>query len=616
MGENKLFDEFQAVSADQWNDAILKDLKGTAFENKMIWAPAEGIRLKPFYRFEDLENVKFPEELLRKPGDANKWENREEIYIDDIREANLKALGALKRGADAICFNTKNIREWNKKNIRELLNNINPETTPVHFLGVLDSWKILQLFAEETKSRKIDKFKIKGSVNVDFIGYLNVKGDFLNGEKNDIAELKKAVIFANENLPAFRVVSVLGNYFHNAGASVVQELAFALSAGNEYLEILTEEGLRVDDILKQIHFTFATGPDYFPEIAKIRAARYLWTKIASCYHPASGEFSNPYIHSVTSTWNKTIYDPYANVLRTTTEAMSAIIGGSDSLTVKPFDLCYKKSDDFSERIARNQQVIMKEESYLDKVKDPSAGSYYIENITSSIILEAWRLFLRVQEEGGYIKSFTKGFIRDEVQKAASLRDLNIALKKEILLGTNQYANPAEKAEKKITLECHNKQKNKTTSRQILKQYRGAAVFERIRLLTERSKKVPVVFPLVFGNPVQGKARAAFAINFFSCAGFQVIESYNCETIGGGITEALKRHAEITVLCSSDNEYEATAPVIYDALKDKTIIAIAGNPKKAIEKLKTVGLHHFIYTGCNIPDTLQQFQEELNIKVSI
>lgn len=612
----KLFEDFQEIPSQQWNDLVIKDLKGEDFEKKLVWAVTDEIKIKPYYRKEDLSDLQYLEAFqkhqsnLENKVNSNQWEIRQDIYIDDIISANNTAIDALKKGADAICFNTKNIEFNNQNEFSELLNNIDIESIAVHFLSGEKSWNILQLLSEEIKKQKLNKNKIKGSINYDFVGCLTTKGIFFTDEKSDISDLKKAIVFCKENLPEYKIISVCGNYLHNAGASVLQELAYSLNIGNEYLEKLTDEGLSPDDVLKQIHFTFATGSNYFLEIAKIRAARLLWTKIAESYHPILKDFLNPQIHSVTSTWNKTIYDPYVNVLRTTTESMSAIIGGTDSLTVKPFDLCYKKSDKFSERIARNQQVVLKEESYLHKVNDPSAGSYYIENLTHELVQHAWHLFLLVQEKGGYIKAFQEGIIQREISRVAHQRDINIAMKKEVLLGTNQHANQLEKESKNITLECYKKGKTKTQSVVPLVQYRGAAAFEELRLQTEQCKNIPKVFLLSFGNITMRKARAGFASNFFGCAGFHVIENAGCKTIEDGIAQSIKQKADITVLCSSDDEYELAVPIIYNALKSNTKVVLVGYPKALIDQFKTMGLQHFIYAGCNILETLQMFQKEL------
>ncbi len=217
------------------------------------------------------------------------------------------------------------------------------------------------------------------------------------------------------------MISINASNFNNAGADIVQELAFGISMGSEYMAQLTDRGISADMAASKIRFSFGTGSHYFPEIAKLRAARLLWSVVINGFHPENIEKMKMDIHCVTSEWNKTIYDPYVNLLRTQTEAMSAILGGTDSLTVEPFDIVFRNPDEFSERIARNQQLILKEEAYFDKVADPAAGSYYIENLTNLISENAWKLFLEIEEKGGFLSCLKSGFIQNKLSESATKR---------------------------------------------------------------------------------------------------------------------------------------------------------------------------------------------------
>ena len=312
-----------------------------------------------------------------------------------------------------------------------------------------------------------------------------------------------------------------------------------------------------------------------------------------------------YIHSVTCDWNKTAYDPYVNVLRTTTEAMSAILGGTDSLTVKPFDSSFEKPDKFSERIARNIQIILKEEAYFDKAVDPAGGSYFIENLTNSIAEHAWSLFTQIEAEGGYHIALDKGTIKSMIDETARQRDMNIAQRKEILLGTNQYPNKNEMIEKIEKF-------YDTNSEEAIKLYRGASAFEEIRQKTEKSEKIPKVFLLTMGNLSMRKARASFSANFFACAGFEIIESEGNDNVQDAVDESLKINADITVICSSDEEYSDIVPCIYEKIKDNSIVVVAGYPKNCIDALMKFGVKHFIHMKSNVIEVLKLFQNELGL----
>jgi methylmalonyl-CoA mutase len=249
-----------------------------------------------------------------------------------------------------------------------------------------------------------------------------------------LADLAREASF----LECFRTIRVNAANFTNAGSDIVSELAFGLSMGNEYMVQLTERGISSDLAASKISFSFGTGSNYFFEIAKIRAARLLWSLVVSAYKPEKDKSSVMEIHCITSRWNKTIYDPFVNLLRTQTEAMSAVLGGTDSLTVDPFDIVFRESDEFSERIARNQQLLLKEEAYFDKTADPAGGSWYIEKLTRMIAQYAWELFVEIEEKGGFLSSLKSGLIQKLIKESAKIRTSDVAMKREILLGTNQY----------------------------------------------------------------------------------------------------------------------------------------------------------------------------------
>ena len=252
------------------------------------------------------------------------------------------------------------------------------------------------------------------------------------------------VVKSSVFLPLFRTISINASNFINAGADIVQELAFAISMGSEYLTQLTQRGISCATVNSKIKFSFGTGSNYFTEIAKLRAARLLWSVVTNGFTPCNSSNIKMDIHCVTSKWNKTVYDPYVNLLRTQTEAMSAILGGTDSLTVEPFDTVFRHPDEFSERIARNQQLILNEEAYFDKVADPAAGSYYIENLTSLIAENAWKLFVELEEKGGFLACLKSGVIQSKLSESSKKRGSDLATRKTILLGTNQYPNTLEK----------------------------------------------------------------------------------------------------------------------------------------------------------------------------
>jgi methylmalonyl-CoA mutase len=450
---------------------------------------------------------------------------------------------------------------------------------------------------------------------------LTTKGYFC---EDSFALLAEAVKVAAD-YKKVKVIAVDATTFNGCGATSTQELAFALAEGSEYLSRLTELGLDVKDVAKKMTFCFSVGSSYFMEIAKFRAARMLWANVVDAYGTDSECAKKMELRATTSEWNQTVYDAYVNMLRVTTEAMSASIAGVDYLEVLPFDYSFRTPNEFSNRIARNVQSILKGESHFDKVVDPSAGSYYIETLTNSIANSAWALFRSVEEAGGYVAKFKEGFIQSEIKAVADKKDKNLAMRKDILLGSNQYPNFLEKAEDCITTDIvsrdvltYNGIKFETpacTCEQVaepLKPYRGSQVFEAMRLATDRSEKQPMAFMLTFGNLAMCRARAQFSCNFFATAGIKVVDNNRFSSVEEGVKAALEAGADIVVACSSDEEYAEAVPQIAELIGDKAIVVVAGAPACQAE-LEEKGIKNFINVKSNVLETLKDYQAKLGIK---
>lgn len=614
----KLFREFPPISTKQWEEKIRADLKGADYDKKLIWRTLEGFKVRPYYRKEDLEGLKhllqtFPDNApyLRGNKKDNNWLIRQDIVVKNDGQANAKALEAIKRGAESIGFI---IPDGQNTDLSILLKDFPFEKIELNFVKGQKSKELLQEFIGYCDAHKIDTQKIKGSFDFDPIGYTSITGQCFDAEICSGMDISKPLFQkAKKILPGFHFVSVNGKYFNNAGASIVQEIAFTLSVAIDYIDFAQKQGIELSDLLAHLRFNMGLGSNYFMEIAKLRAIRYLWAKIVENYLPDEPEKAKIFIHSETSLWNKTLYDVYVNMLRTTTEAMSAVLGGTDSLSVLPFNRIYNDDDEFGERIARNQQIILKEESYFNKVADPSAGSYYIENLSNSLIENAWQLVLQIEEQGGYLEALKKGFIQEKLNETTQKRDMNIALRREVFLGTNQYPDQTEQLDKNIKeIDVFPKsEKGKDFIAEPLKIYRGAQAFENLRRNVEEMEKIPKVFLFTYGNLAMRKARASFSLNFFACAGFKVIDNIGFETIEEGVSAAQKSDAEIVVICSSDDEYEQIAPEIYKALKNEKIIVVAGYPKKIIEKLQKEGIEHFIHIKSNALEELKGFVDKIS-----
>lgn len=616
--KEKLFSEFAPVSTEEWIAKITADLKGAPFEKKLVWKTGEGFNANPFYRLEDLEGLKTTTSLpgefpyVRGTKKDNHWLVRQNIEVDDCKAANEKALDVLGKGVTALGFIIKG-SAVNAENLACLLAGISPEKVELNFCTCPCKAELLvALLADWIKANGADPEKCYGSVNYD-----PFKRPLMRGRKNEEwVEQAAAVLKAGESLPHYRVLAVNAFELNNAGAYIYQELGYALAWGNELLAKLSEAGFDVAAVAKKIKFNFGISANYFMEIAKFRAARWLWAEIVNAYHPACPCACKMHVHAQTSRWNMTVYDAYVNMLRSQTEAMSAAIAGVDSITVRPFDETYETPDDFSERIARNQQLLLKEECHFDKVVDPAAGSYTVEVFTNSIADVAWKLFLETEEQGGFGKLANAGAIQAAVNASNVARHKSVATRRETLLGTNQFPNFTETAAEKIRTEnescgCGGHHGCEEAQIEALDFSRGASEFETLRLATEKSGKTPKAFMLTIGNLAMRLARSQFSCNFFACAGYKTIDNLGFDTVEAGVEAAVQAGADIVVLCSSDDEYATLAPAAFQALNGRAQFVVAGAPA-CMEELKAQGIDQFINVKSNVLDTLKAFNAKLGI----
>ncbi len=615
--KEKLFSEFAPVSTEEWMAKITADLKGVPFEKKLVWKTGEGFNVNPFYRAEDIEGLKTTESLpgefpyVRGTKKDNDWKVRQNIEVTCFKGANEKALDILNKGVTSLGFIIKG-SDVNAENIATLLEGICPECVELNFNTCnCKAEMLIGILADYFKGKGADLEKCKGSVNYDPFKKPLVKGK----ENENWVEAAIAVLKAGVALPGYKVLAVNAFYFNNAGAYISQELGYALAWGNELLAKLTEAGQDATEVAKKIKFNFGISSNYFMEIAKFRAARWLWAEIVAAYKPACDCACKMHVHAQTSEWNMTVYDAHVNLLRSQTEAMSAALAGVDSITVRPFDKTYQTPDDFSERIARNQQLLLKEECHLDKVVDPSAGSYYVEVLTNSLADVAWKLFLEVEDKGGFGAEVASGEIQKAVNASNEARKKAVATRREILLGTNQFPNFNEVAAEKIkeapSCCCGGGHDCGEAAVTALDFSRGASEFEALRLATEKSGKTPKVFMLTIGNLAMRLARSQFSSNFFACAGYKVFDNLGFDTVEAGVEAAVEAGAEIVVLCSSDDEYAELAPAAYKALAGRAEFVVAGMPA-CMEDLKAVGIDQYVNVKSNVLETLKAFNAKLGI----
>lgn len=609
----KLFDMFPPISTEEWMAKINVDLKGADFNKKLVWRTNEGFNVQPFYRAEDIEGLytlgsmpgQYP--YVRGTRDNNNWLIRQQIQGETPAELNKNAQYVLNRGVDSLAF--KLGKDFKGEDFDTLLKDIDLKKVEVNISccpGRAD--EIAGEFVKYIEKCGAAK-DFRGSIDYNPFKRLIKHG--LPFPK-DIKEQSMKVYQAVKPVEGLRCFAVDSFMFNNAGAFITEELGYALSWGAQWMTMMTEAGLEPCEVASRIKFNMGISSNYFMELAKFRAARMLWAEIAKAYGTGE-ECSKMMVHAITSQFNQTIYDAHVNLLRSMTETMSAALAGVDSIETLPFDLQYKNPDEFSERIARNQQLLLREESHLDKVVDPAGGSYYIETLTASIAEVAWKIFNELEDKGGFLAVLESGELQKRINDSNVKRHENVARRKESLLGTNQFPNFNEKALDKIEKTgckcCCGEEKPQDGAVEYVNFDRAASQFEQLRLDTERSGKRPKVFMLTIGNLAMRLARAQFSSNFFGCAGYEIIDNIGFETVKQGIDAAMEKGADIVCLCSSDDEYAQYAPEAYKELAGRALFVVAGAPA-CMDDLKAQGIEDFIHVRCNVLDTLTGFNAKL------
>ena len=613
--QERLFQEFVSPTKQEWLDKIQVDLKGADFQKRLVWRTNEGFNVQPFYRREDVEKLQTPDSL---PGEFpfvrgnkkldNEWYVRQNISADTAEAANAKALDVLNKGITSLGFKIP-ANDLSKSYVETLLKDIHCDCVELNFSTCKrHSVELAEILVDYFNEKGYSKDAIVASIDWDPMEKIVMKGKNVES----LLPLAKKMIEVVKDFPHFRVITVNAVSLNNSGAYIVQELGYALAWGAEYIQQLVDLGVEPTLAATKLKFNMGVSENYFMEIAKFRAGRLLWAEIVKQFEPTCDCACKMIVNAETSKYNMTLFDAYVNMLRSQTETMSAALAGVHSIVVTPFDAAYETPNDFSERIARNQQLLLKEECHFATVVDPSAGSYYIEELTKNLSEEAWKIFLSVEEEGGFLAAIKAGTVQDAINATNEKRHLHVAQRREFLLGTNQFPNFIETSEgKEPVTKCCGCQDQAPAEYKAINSIRLGADFENLRLSTERASKQPVAFMVTIGNLVWRQARAQFSTNFLACAGYKVIDNLGFKSVEEGIDKALEAGADIVVLCSSDDEYAEYAIPAYKYLDGRAIFVVAGAPACA-EELKAAGIENFIHVKVNQLETLKDFNIKLGI----
>ncbi len=466
-----LLDDFAPPTYEEWKEKVISDLKGKPFE-KLQTKTIEGIVLHPIYTKADLEKLQTKDQF---PGFANKircsrasgylkdnWFVSQNISYGDPAEFNATLKNDLERGQTAISVSLDKASmlgldaDYAKtedvgrdgvsisglNSFSRVLDGINIQKFPLFIQCGFSSVPMLSILSAYCQQEKIDITNIAGAVEADPISFLTSEGKLPVTLDFTFDKMSAALNWTKTNAPNIKTITASSLLYSNSGANAVQELSYILAFANEYIKRMLEYGFTIDEIINSMKVTVGIGSSFFTEISKLRALKILWKNLVEAYK-AKEESKKVHIHGVTSIFNKTLFDPHINILRVTTEAFSAIMGGIDSLHTSPFDESFSIPDDFSRRIARNTQIILNEEAHFSTPIDPAGGSYYVETLTNELAKSAWKNFQVIEKNGGMIEALRSGMIQNQIGATVEERNKQIAKRKSVIVGTNMYADPNE-----------------------------------------------------------------------------------------------------------------------------------------------------------------------------
>lgn len=648
LNKNLNFNEFSIPTYDEWKDEATKSLKGAPFEKKLFTQTFEDIILKPIYYSFDvdkqfLEENSFPGFTPYLRGNSysgskfKKWFIAQTIPYYEPNNLNSALQKDLSNGQNSINIhiNRNEYFQFEKdtvvcgtksnsiEDIENALSQIDIEKYPIFFNSGDIYSEFSVHFLEYLNRNNINPGNIYGNLGADPFTEILING----GSKHSIQQLidnLAEVLTKFQKLSYYGIITINGAAYHNAGANAIQELSYSFANAVELINSLVDKGLELKEIVSKIRFNFAVSSDFFMQIAKLRAARLIWAKIIKEYG-LNEEYQKLNLHCTTSIINKTKYDPWVNILRSSIECFAAILGNADSIDVGNFDFAYGYPSDFSRRISRNIQLVLQHEAHLLDTIDPVAGSYYLETITVELAKKVWSAFQQTQIDGGFVELIKNGKIQSEIAKSFSKQEMTYQTRKQTLLGTNKY--PLLKEKKPTDCEpfiISSKEENQLTAKsfevQKLLIRRFASNYETLRMNAEKyfinQGNYPTIVLLNFGELNEWKPRNDFSTDFLQVGGFEIISS----PVFSDKTEAVEflnnqQFSNIVCICSSDARYENLIPELIPLIKKNhplTYCILAGYPEEKVEEYKSFGIDCFIHIKANVYETLKEIQNINNI----
>ena len=590
-----LFQDFIRPEKKEWIEKAKADLKGADFNRRLVWKNLNGIELQPFYTREDQK------ELLSNTGhNAKNVINYRRIAVSDAVESNRLALKAIHEGINGILF------EINSQVAPEsLLKNIDVSAIVVSFILGKDQRGFSVQYKSYLEGLDVSKEKIKGYLDLNFIPDYLTEGKL---EATIFDDLKKVALLF-EAYPNFKTLMISGTIYQDSGSNQVQEIAFTLNSLVFLIDELTLRELEPQFIFDRLVFTLGISSSYFVEISKFRAFNSLLFEIAKKYLVTLQPID---LIAKTSVWSKSITDANTNLLRATTEAMSALLGNASALEIDPYDHQFKEPNDFSSRISGNIATILREEAYFGKVSNPVKGSFYIEELSLQLAREALKLFKNIEAKGGFFKHIENEIIQSGIAEVRLKKIKQLTQRKQAMVGVNKYPNLMEK----VSTDLLGHKMAAQSSKSLLPRRAGLEL-EQIRLNTDRFVKAKGYRPIVeiasFGNPATAKARAAFSYDFMGVTAYDIRDEKNYDSAKRAAATTASSKSDIVVICSSDNDYREHAldfVKTFKSLNTDKILLLAGYPESIVEELKEAGLDGFIHMRSDILVTLLEIQSKI------
>ena len=677
----------------RWRSTVDAELKGASFEKKLITQTAEGIALKPLYTRADLEGMA---DLKSRPGAApylrgvrpagyknQRWEVAQQVTGMTIADFNRTILSDLMHGQNAVVLKLdaatrggldpdeappaavgdSGLSIATRQELGQALRGVDLTAVPVHVQAGSDATALAALWVASIRAAGTPLALLSGSLTADPLGAAANGGGMPNDLSDRFDSLAGWTRWAAFHVPKLRTIGVDTAMWSDAGASTVQELALAIATATDYLREMLRSGLSVESAAPRFAFSFGIGSQFFLEVAKFRAFRPLWTRVVTAFGAAPEVAGGATVSAATGRWNKTLLDPHVNLLRVTTEALSAVLGGCDQLHVMPFDEVSGSTTEVSRRIARNVHTLLAEEFNFAETADPAGGSWYVEKLTDELARAAWALFQQIEAKGGMKNALVAGLPQQWVTKVGAAKSDGIARRRVGLVGTNLFPNlretssvsaavgNAERGQKRAVEFCKSRGNSPTFDRrpddwperfelavqaaeqgatvgqlsrwlrptstaveriETVSRGRAAEGFERLReasvAFARRTGARPKVFLAKMGPALQHKARADFSAGFFAVGGFEVVAKASFNFAEAAASAAVMSGALVVVLCSTDETYPSLVPVFARAVRAaraETTIVLAGLPvdPATATAFRADGIDEFIHVRAQVEDVL-------------